>query len=150
METPYNSTIRINCTETEINPMQEFQEQKSSKIELYMGFNGIQKFPIANIKISLHVILFDLSYNYIINIPSAFFSHYPNITHLNLAGNRLLSMPSESEWRKLHSLDFLQLTGNNFSCGGCSGLQLRKSLEYLNCRMLVNIMDIKDIKCSSP
>ena len=149
IETPYNNTIRIDCTEIGVNPIQAIHEQNFSQIELYMGFNGIQEFPEVNTTISLHVILLDLSYNYITNIPSTFFSHYGNIKYVNLAGNHLLTIPSDREWRKLHSLNFLQLTDNIFSCG-CPGLQTKKTLEYLNCRMLVNIKDIKDIKCSTP
>ena len=149
IETPYNSTIRINCTETENNPMQVFHEQNFSKVEIYMGFNGMKEIPIANITISLHVILLDLSYNYITNIPSTFFSHYTHLTHLNLAGNCLTAIPSINEWTIINSLQVLEFRDNNFTCS-CSGLQLKQTLGWLNARSKSIVKDLDQIKCSSP
>ena len=89
---------------------------------------------MANTNISAHVVLFDLSYNYILtNIPSTFFTHYPNITNLFLAGNRLTTIPSSYEWKIINSLEVLELRGNNLTCN-CSGLELKETLIWLNAR----------------
>ena len=149
-ETPFNNTLRINCTDTNITLM-PFINQTSSAVEIYLGFNDIQELPIlvASIAVSVQVVLLDLSYNYITNIPDIFFSQYPNIKHLNLAGNLLTGIPSIEAWRHMNKLHFLELEGNKFQCS-CPGLQLKKRLEYLNCRMLVNIRDILNIRCTTP
>ena len=148
VETPYNSTVRINCTNLQIKHIPFFQ-QNSSKLQIYLGYNDIYQFPIANTTISLHVVLFDVSYNYITNIPSTFFSQYQNIRHLNLAGNQLTSIPSADEWKILNSLELLELSGNNFTCN-CSGLQLKKTLVSLNARTKAKVKDLNQIECSSP
>ena len=148
-ETPYNSTVRINCTERKIKLMQPFIKQNSSKVEIYMGFNGILEFPIANISISLHVILLDLSFNYITHISSTMFSHYPNLTDLNLAGNHLTTIPSADEWKIMNSLINLEFRENNFTCN-CSGLILKETLVCLNARSGATVKDLDLIKCASP
>ena len=149
IETPHNSTVRINCTKSKIKLMPPITEQNFSKFELYMGFNSIQQFPIANISISLHVTLLDLSFNSITNIPSTFFFNYPNITHLNLVGNHLTTLPSKDEWKIINSLVILELRGNNFICN-CSGLQMKVTLTWLNARQRTKVEHLNQIKCSSP
>ena len=149
IETPHNSTVRIICTKSKIKLMPPIIEQNSSKLEIYMGFNSIQQFPIANISISLHVILLDLSFNCITNIPSAFFFNYPNITHLNLVGNHLTTLPSKDEWKIINSRVILELKGNNFICN-CSGLQLKVTLNWLNARQGTKVEHLNQIICSSP
>ena len=149
IETPFNKTVRINCTESKIKLMQPFIKQNSSKVEIYMGYNGIQEFPIPNINISLHVILLDLSYNDIKYIPSKVFFYYPNITHLNMVGNHLTTIPSKDEWRIVNSPMILELRGNNFRCS-CSGLQLKATFAWLNAKQRTTIEHLNQIKCSSP
>ena len=148
-ETPHNSTVRINCTKSNIKLMPPIIEQNSSKLEIYMGFNSIQQFPIANMSISLYVILLDLSFNCITNIPSTFFINYPNITRLNLVGNHLTTIPSKDEWKMINSLVILELKGNNFICN-CSGLQLKITLTWLNARQRTKVEHLNQIICSSP
>ena len=148
-ETPHNRTVRINCTKSNNKLMPPIFKQKSSKLEIYMGFNSIQQFPIADISISLHVILLDLSFNCITNIPSAFFINYPNITHLNLVGNHLTTISSKDEWKMINSLVVIELKGNNFICN-CSGLQLKVILTWLNARQGTTVAHLNQIKCSSP
>ena len=149
IETPFNSTVRINCTKSQIKHIQPFIKQNSSKVEIYMGCNGIQEIPIAHISISLHVILLDLSYNYITNIPHTFFCYYPNITHLNLVGNHLTAIPSTDEWKIITSLMILELRGNNFTCN-CSALQMKATFAWLNARQRTTVAHLNQIKCSSP
>ena len=91
-ETPFNCTLRINCTDTNVTLM-PFIIQTSSAVEIYL---------------SVQVVLLDLSYNYITNIPDIFFSQYPNITHLNLAGNLLTGIPSIKAWKHMNKLHFLE------------------------------------------
>ena len=148
-ETPFNSTIRINCTETKIKLMQPFIKQNFSKVEIYMGFNGIYKIPIPNINMSMYVILLDLSFNYITNIPCRFFYYYPNITHLNLAGNQLTTIPSIDEWNIINSLRIVELRENNFTCN-CSGLQMKATFVWLNARQNTSVEQLNQIKCSWP
>ena len=126
-----------------------FIQQNSSKLQIYLRYNDIYRFPIANTTISLHVVLLDLSYNYITNIPFTFFTHYLNISDLNLAGNRLTTIPAADEWKILNSLKVLELSGNNFTCN-CSGLQLKETLVRLNARTGGKVKDLNQIKCSSP
>ena len=148
-ETPGNSTYRINCTKTKIKLKRFFIDQNSSSFELYLGHNNIKKIPIANITLSMQVILLDLSYNYITNIPSIFFSHYPNMRHLNLAGNLLTTISSTDEWKIIKSLKVLEFRGNNFVCN-CSGLELKETLVWLNARPRTTVEDLNQIKCSLP
>ena len=148
IKTPFNSTVRINCTGIKtLKGRPVIYNQSRSKLEIYLGFSAIQEFPNANITLSTHVILLDLSYNSITTIPGEYFSQYPNIMHLNLAGNHLLTIPSDTEWRHLHSLRIVQLQDNPFVCN-CSGLTLKKGLISLNSR--VRLDDLNHIKCSSP
>ena len=144
-ETPYNSTFKINCTKIHIKCM-PFIQQNSSKLQIYLGYNDIKQFPISNITFSMWVILLDLSYNYITNIPTTFFSNYPNITHLNLAGNRLMAIPPVKEWKNIKSLEFIEFGINDFTCN-CTGLDLKDTLASLNKKATV---DLNSIKCSSP
>ena len=144
-ETPYNRTLRIICTKIQVKHMPSIN-QYSSKLQIHLGYNDIYKFPMGDNTISVQVILLDLSYNYITNIPIIFFSHYPNIIHLNLAGNRLTAIPSISEWKNINSLKSLQFRKNNFTCN-CSGLLLKETLTSLNAKATV---DLTEIKCSSP
>ena len=72
IETPYNSTLKINCTAQKLKAM-PFIKQNFSNVEIYMGFNKMQILPFVKISVSIYVILLDLSYNYIINIPKRFF-----------------------------------------------------------------------------
>ena len=97
----------------------------------------------------MQVILLDLSYNYITNIPSIFFSHYPNMRHLNLAGNLLKTISSTDEWKIIKSLKVLEFKGNNFVCN-CSGLELKETLVWLNARPRTTVEDLNQIKCSLP
>ena len=146
VETPYNNTIRINCNNLQVTYI-PFIYQYSSKLEIYLGYNDIHQFPMANTNISALMVLFDLSYNYITKIPSTFFTHYPNIKNLFLAGNRLTTIPSSDEWKIINSLEVLELRGNNFTCN-CSGLELKEILIGLNAR--AKVKDLNQIKCSSP
>ena len=145
IETPYNNTVRINCSQLNINFM-PFIEHYSSKIQIYMSFNDIYQFPFVNFTESIQVTLLDLSYNFLANIPTTFFSYYRNMKHLNLAGNRLTAIHSANEWNNLNSLQDLELRENNFTCN-CSALKLKETLISLNQKAAV---DLKNIKCSFP
>ena len=112
-----------------------------------MGYNNIHKFPTTDITLTENVVLLDLSYNYIKTITRSIFSHYPSITDLNLAGNRLTTVPSVDEWKIINSLEVLELSGNNFTCN-CSGSQLKETLVSLNAR--IKVKDLNQIKCSFP
>ena len=146
IETPDNNTIMINCNRKKIKQMPAVK-QTSSTFQFYLGSNEITDFTKPFVTGFVQVILLDLSNNFIRNIPERFFDYYPFIMRLNLAGNRLVAIPSDSEWRNLHSLEFLELTGNIFTCN-CSGMQLKKTLISLNTRIRLEKMD--QIKCSSP
>ena len=146
VQTPSNNTVRINCTEKEIKHMPIIEIQ-SSKIELYLGYNAIDEIMITDI--SRQIVFLDISYNLITNIPKKFFFYHPSITHLNLAGNHLTSIPLIKEWEMVNSLQVLELRGNNFTCN-CSGLQLKETLVWLNARTIGKVKDLNQIKCSSP
>ena len=147
--TPINNTVRINCTGINITSIPDVL--KSSNVEVYLGFNKLTKFPIPNISISKRILVLDVSYNYIQYLPLTFFSYYPNVTLLNLAGNLLTTLPSVSEWEKMNNLKDLMFAGNSFVCN-CSGLDLQKSLSYLNSRNKPNsqVHDIGEIRCYMP
>ena len=148
IETSFNSTVRINCIEKRIKNL-PFLKQISSKVEIYFGFNSLQVFPIINITVSILVILLDLSYNYIATIPITFFSQYPNMRHLNLAGNHLTAIPSADEWKIINSLQVLELKMNSFTCN-CSGLKLKQNLISISFQTRVQLKDLNQITCSSP
>ena len=144
--TPSNSTLRTNCVGLNITNIPDIQlQENSSYIEIYMGFNKIDRFSIQNI--SNKVIILDLSYNLIRNIPMEFFSHYSNIQKLNLAGNLLLSLPVIAEWDVLNSLSTVEFRENHFLCN-CSGLTLKNTLVSLNKKVV--IADIEQIQCYTP
>ena len=147
--TPFNNTVRINCTGINITDIPAVL--KSSNLEIYLGFNKLTRFPIPNISISERVLVLDVSYNYIQYMPLRFFSYYPNVTLLNLAGNLLTTLPSVSEWQMMNNLKDLKFAGNSFVCN-CSGLVLQKSLSYLNSRYQPKsqVHDIGKIKCDMP
>ena len=147
-ETPSNDTIKINCSDIQIKRM-PLIKQNLSKLQIYLDCNEIYKFPIADITFSVNVDLLDLSYNFITNIPDAFFSHYPNITHLNLVGNHLTTLPTAAEWNFISSLEVLEFRKNNFTCN-CSGLQLKETLGWLNAKPGTTVTDLNQIKCSFP
>ena len=144
IHTPYNSTLRINCAGLNITKIPDITEN-SSHLEIYMGFNQINRFPILNI--SRRVNILDLSYNMIRNIPMEFFLHYTNIRNLNLAGNLLLSLPVIAEWDVLNSLSTVEFRENHFLCN-CSGLTLKNTLVSLNKKVV--IADIEQIQCYTP
>ena len=114
-----------------------------SKLELYLGFNKIQSFPENNVETFIQVTWFDLSNNFITDIPRAIFSYFLE----NMAGNRLSLIPSEEQWRKMTSLEALQLTGNQFPCN-FSGLKLKETLTTLITRNILE--DVHNIKCFIP
>ena len=147
--TPFNNTVRINCTRINITDIPAVL--KSSNLEVYLGFNKLKKFPIPNISMSERVLVLDVSYNYIQYVPLRFFSYYPNVTLLNLAGNHLTTLPSVSEWEMMNNLKDLKFAGNSFVCN-CSGLDLQTSLSYLNSRNKPKsqVHDIGEIKCYMP
>ena len=147
--TPFNNTVRINCTGINITGIPDVLT--SSNVEVYLGFNKLTKFPIPNISISETVLVLDVSYNFIQYLPLTFFSYYPNISLLNLAGNLMTTLPSVSEWEKMNNLIDLKLAGNSFICN-CSGLVLQKSLLYLHSRNKPNsqVHDIGEIRCDMP
>ena len=147
--TPINNAVRINCTGINITSIPDVLS--SSNVEVYLGFNKLTKFPIPNISISKRILVLDVSYNLIQYLPLTFFSYYPNVTLLNLAGNLLATLPSVSEWEKMNNLKDLKFAGNSFICN-CSGLDLQKSLSYLNSRNKPNsqVHDISEIRCYMP
>ena len=147
-ETPFNNTLRINCNKIQVKIMPVIR-QNSTKLEIFLGYNNIHKFPTADIMLTVKVVLFDLSYNYIANIPSTMFSHYPRITHLNLAGNHLTTLPSANEWKTFNSLQILEIRENKFTCN-CSGLQQKDTLNWLNAKSGTVVKDLNQIKCFSP
>ena len=149
IETPFNSTIRINCTGTKIRRMEQFTIQTFSKVEIYLGFNCIQEISTAPFTSSVYVILIDLSFNLITNIPKTFFFSYPKIRFLNLAGNCLAIIPSFEEWNNLNSLLAVEFSGNNFTCN-CLGLGLKQTLSGILLKKNVTVKDLNQIKCSSP
>ena len=124
-----------------------FIKNYSAKLQIFLGYNNIHKFPKTDITLTENVVLLDLSYNYIKTITRSIFSHYPSITDLNLAGNRLTTVPSVDEWKIINSLEVLELRGNNFTCN-CSGSQLKETLVSLNAR--IKVKDLNQIKCSFP
>ena len=146
VETPYNNTVRINCTRAEMTQI-PFFKQMMTNIEIYLGSNAITEFPILPILISVHVILLDLSYNLITNIPHTLFTHYTNMRILNLAENHLITIPSDKEWTKMNSLFFLEVLGNPFACS-CSELQLKSIIISLNAKAIIR--NIESIKCFTP
>ena len=146
--TESNSTVRINCNEKRIKKL-PFLKHISSKVEIYFGFNSPHEFPIINITVSILVILLDLSYNYIATIPITFSSQYPNIRHLNLAGNHLTAIPSADEWKIINSLQVLELKTNSFTCN-CSGLKLKQNLISISLQTRVRLKDLNQITCSFP
>ena len=149
INTPFNNTVRINCTGTNIKNIPYVLV--SSKLEIYLGFNKLPEFPLPNINISQRVLVLDVSYNSIKYVPKGFFFLYPHITLLNLAGNLMTTLPLFSEWENMNSLTHLELAGNSFICN-CSGLDLQKSLSYLNSRIqpYTRVQDIGRIKCKMP
>ena len=148
IETPSNSTLRINCTGTKIKHMEQYNIQSFSKAEICLGFNFIQEISIAPMT-SVYVILLDLSFNLITNIPKTFFISYPKLRFLNLAGNCLTVIPSFKDWNHLSSLQALEFSGNNFTCN-CLGLGLKQILSGLYLKANITIKDLNQIKCSSP
>ena len=147
--TPINNTVRINCTGINITGIPDVLT--SSNVEVYLGFNKLTRFPIPNISISERILVLDVSYNFIHYLPLVFFTYYPNVSLLNLAGNLMTTLPSVSEWEKMNDLIDLKLAGNRFICN-CSGLVLQKSLLYLHCRNKPNsqVHDIGEIRCDMP
>ena len=145
--TPSNNTIRINCTGIGITYIPDILT--SSYVDVYLGFNQIKH--LAAIKTVEVLNLLDLSYNLVQYLPGAFFTSYPNINHLNLAGNRLVTLPAVSEWKNMNNLRFIEFSGNAFVCN-CSGLELQKTLLYLNNRAHpdTRVLDIGMIKCDTP
>ena len=145
--TPSNNTMKINCTGIGITYVPDILT--SSYVHVYLGFNQIKH--LSGLKTVEALYLLDLSYNLIQYLPVTFFAHYPNIELLNLAGNRLIILPGISEWKTMNNLRFLEFSGNHFVCN-CSGLELQKTLLYLNNRAQPNsrILDINVIKCDTP
>ena len=148
VETPYNGTVRIHCSRRNITQM-PLITQNASKLQIYLEYNHIYEIPIANIALAVKVVLLDLSHNFITTIPILFFHHYQNLTHLNLAGNCLNTLPFITEWKNFNSLHVLEFRGNNFTCN-CSGLQLKQTLGWLNARSNCIVKDLDQIKCSYP
>ena len=144
IHTPYNNTLRINCAGLNITKIPDITEN-SSHLEIYMGFNQIDRFPILNI--SRRVNILDLSYNMIRNIPSAFFSHFSSIQKLNLVGNLLLTLPGIAQWNLLNTLDTVEFRENLFLCN-CSGLTLKNTIVSLNKKVV--IADIEQVQCYTP
>ena len=68
--TPFNNTVRINCTGINITDIPVVL--KSSNLEVYLGFNKLTRFPIPNISISESILVLDVSYNYIQYVPVLF------------------------------------------------------------------------------
>ena len=147
--TPINNTVRINCTGINITSIPDVLT--SSNVEVYLGFNKLTKFPVANMSISERILILDVSYNLIQYLPLTFFSYYPNVTLLNLAGNLLTTLPSVQDWQMMNNLKDLKFAGNSFVCN-CSGLDLQTSLSYLNSRNKPNsqVHDIGEIRCYMP
>ena len=143
-ETHYNDTVRINCIDTNIQHVPEIIHT-SPIIEIYAGFNKISQFPLLSAEITMQVTLLDLSFNHLKNIPNSFFSHYPNLTNLNLAGNLFVILPSQTTWQNMNSLKQVQLAGNKFLCN-CLGLELKEMLISLQTK----IKDFNNIKCFAP
>ena len=146
IETPYNNTLRINCNKTKIRQM-PFINHNFSNLELYLGFNKIDTFPGNNIETFIQVTWFDLSNNFITDIPRIIFSYFPKLRVLNMARNRLALIPSEDQWRRMSSLETLRLSGNQFPCN-CSGLKLKETLKTLITRNIIK--DVHNIKCFIP
>ena len=142
--TPRNTTIRIDCTETNIENVPEIK-QTSSKLEIYAGFNKVSEFPVLSADIVVQIKKLDLSHNLLKNIPISFFSNYSNLTDLNLAGNLLVTLPLDTEWKKINSLKFIKLAGNKFPCN-CPDVQIKQTIRSL----YKNIKDSDNIKCSAP
>ena len=61
INTPFNNTVRINCTGIIITDIPVVLT--SSNVEVYLGFNKLLKFPIPNISISERVLVLDVLYN---------------------------------------------------------------------------------------
>ena len=142
VHTPHNSTVRINCTGIDATKMPEILS--CAKVEIYFGFNKLKTFPVLMMAVTQRICLLDLSHNSITALPSLFLSSYLNLTMLNLVGNLLTNLPSSPKWKNMKSLRFLELSENRFVCN-CSGLELQKTLLYLN-----NRVDINLIKCYTP
>ena len=142
VNTHYNNTVRINCTGIDAKKMPKILT--SENVQIYFGYNKVKTFPISKMAISQRSLLLDLSYNFITSLPSLFFSHYPNLTTLNMVGNLLTTLPPSHEWKNMKSLGFVKLKDNRFVCK-CSGLELQKTLLFLNTRV-----DIDFIKCYTP
>ena len=90
---------------------------------------------------------FDLSNNFIVDIPKNIFSYYPKLQVLNLSRNRLIAISSEELWRMMYSLEILQMEGNQFPCN-CPGLELKETLTSLIVRDIIK--NVIHIKCVVP
>ena len=143
-ETHYNDTVRINCTKNNTTHLPKII-YTSSKLEIYAGFNRMSEFPVLSVGITMQVALLDLSFNHLKNIPNSFFSHYSNLTNINLAGNLFVILPSQAKWQNMNSLKHVQLAGNKFLCN-CLGLELKEMLISLQTK----IKDFNNIKCFAP
>ena len=144
-ETPFNDTLRISCTHTKRESM-PLLKYSLPNLEIYLGSNIIKRIPENNV-LMLQVTVLDLSHNIIKEIPRLVFLQYPRLRVLNMAGNRLFTIPAYEEWRLMHSLESLQLAGNEFPCN-CSGLQLKGTLTSLIARSIIK--DVNNIKCAVP
>ena len=132
VHTPHNNTVRISCTGIDATKMPEILT--SAIVEIYFGFNKLKTFPVLMMAVTQRICLLDLSHNSITALPSLFLSSYLNLTMLNLVGNLLTNLPSSQQWKNMKSLRFLELSENRFVCT-CSGLELQKTLLYLNSRV---------------
>ena len=146
IETTYNKTVRINCTNAKLD-YKPFIKQNFSHFEIYLGFNNLQTFSDNSAGISMQVTWFGLSNNFIVDIPKNIFSYYPKLQVLNFSRNRLVSIPSEEQWRMMYSLEVLQLEGNQFPCN-CPGLELKETLTSLIVRDIIK--NVNHIKCVVP
>ena len=144
--TPANYTVKFNCTGKRLKYIPSITKNESN-LEVYFGFNDLKRFPVISLHVSCKITVLDLSYNSIDTILKDFFTHYPKIHKLNLAGNLLKDLPLIPEWNHLNTLNYLELRENHFICN-CSGLSLKKTLISLNKR--VTISDIDKITCYGP
>ena len=132
---PFNNTARINCNGMMLTTMPIILEE-TSDLEIYFDHNMIQSILIPDMFISERVLVLDLSYNKIKNIPKEFFLHYINLNILNLAGNMLSTIPSIEHWNSVSNLSLTDLRNNHFVCD-CPGLELKKTLVALSSRLIV-------------
>ena len=144
--TPANDTVKVNCTGKRLKYTPRITKN-SSNLEVYLGFNDLNQFPVLNLHVSCKIKILDLSYNFISRIPSEFFTVYPEVRKLNLAGNFLMNLPLIPEWNHLNTLSYLELRDNHFICN-CSGLSLKKTLMSLNKRIVIS--DVDRITCYLP